>query len=42
MALTQADGTLAPWVGLVAFAVHVIVALAAAAYRLAPGSPTAL
>ncbi|MBG6105823.1 ABC transporter permease [Micromonospora vinacea] len=34
MALTQADGTLAPWAGLAVFAGYVIVTLAAAAYRL--------
>ena len=34
MALTPADGTLAPWTGLVVFAGYVIVTLAAAAYGL--------
>ncbi|MEU0546246.1 ABC transporter permease [Micromonospora sp. NPDC005979] len=34
MALNQADGTLAPWAGLVVFAGYVAVTLAAAAYRL--------
>ncbi|MCG5468313.1 ABC transporter permease [Micromonospora sp. LAH09] len=34
MALTQADGTLAPWAGLAVFAGYVVVTLAAAAYRL--------
>ncbi|MEW1587705.1 ABC transporter permease [Micromonospora vinacea] len=34
MALTHADGTLAPWTGLAVFAGYVVVTLAAAAYRL--------
>ncbi|MEU4409154.1 hypothetical protein AB0F88_31980 [Streptosporangium sp. NPDC023963] len=34
MALTHADGTLAPWAGLAVFAGYVIVTLTAAAYRL--------
>jgi ABC-type transport system involved in multi-copper enzyme maturation permease subunit len=34
MALTQGDSTLAPWTGLAVFAGYVVVALAAAAYRL--------
>ncbi|MGN9809581.1 ABC transporter permease [Micromonospora sp. BQ11] len=34
MALTQAEGTLAPWTGLAVFAGYVVVTLAAAAYRL--------
>ncbi|MCY1138039.1 ABC transporter permease [Actinoplanes sp. Pm04-4] len=34
MTLTQADGSLAPWTGLAVFAGYVVVALAAAAYRL--------
>ncbi|RKN47584.1 ABC transporter permease [Micromonospora endolithica] len=34
MALTQGDGTLAPWAGLAVLAGYVVVALAAAAYRL--------
>jgi ABC-type transport system involved in multi-copper enzyme maturation permease subunit len=34
MALTQGDNTLAPWTGLAVFAGYIVVALAAAAYRL--------
>jgi ABC-type transport system involved in multi-copper enzyme maturation permease subunit len=34
MALTQGDGTLAPWTGLAVFAGYVALTLAAAAYRL--------
>jgi ABC-2 type transport system permease protein len=34
MALTQADGTLAPWTGLAVFAGYVVLALAVAAFRL--------
>jgi ABC-type transport system involved in multi-copper enzyme maturation permease subunit len=34
MALTQVEGTLAPWTGLAVFAGYVVAALAAAAYRL--------